>query len=306
MAEMDEQEHDEMAESGEIIIKLRGCPFRVTEAEIMSFLAKGGCNVIPGTVVIQAGADGRPSGAAYVKVPSEEDAQAALAMQRQCMGSRFIELYRETHIEEVAQVTSAPQNRGSGMNSIGNIPVIAGDVVVRLRGLPFAATELDIANFFSGVNIAQQGIHLVFNHDNRPSGEAFVELEAPSDLEHALRKDRQMLGHRYVEVFRSSRQEMEGGGPQISEPLWGNKNRMFGAGGYRHGSAGDIARGSYGIVNLQSIVKPGVLAIQDGPGGKLAITAGPKDWKCPSCKFKNFAGKSTCKQCNTPMPSASA
>eukprot|EP01065_Artemidia_motanka_P026856 TRINITY_DN32091_c0_g1_i1.p1 TRINITY_DN32091_c0_g1~~TRINITY_DN32091_c0_g1_i1.p1 ORF type:complete len:313 (+),score=79.01 TRINITY_DN32091_c0_g1_i1:70-939(+) len=287
---------DELPDTGEIIIKLRGCPFRVTEAEIMSFLAKGGCNVIPGTVVIQQGADGRPSGAAYVKVPSEEDAQAALAMQRQCMGSRFIELYRETHIEEVAQVTSAPQNRGSGMNSLGNMPVVAGDVVVRLRGLPFAATELDIANFFAGVNIAQQGIHLVFNHDNRPSGEAFVELENPDDMEPALRKDRQMLGHRYVEVFRSSMQEMEGGGPQISEPLWGNRKAMS-AGGYRHGSAGDIARGSYGIVGMkgQQFIEAG------GQVSTLAITM-QKDWKCPECKFKNFADKQVCRQCATPRP----
>eukprot|EP00756_Hemistasia_phaeocysticola_P040984 Hpha_TRINITY_DN16892_c0_g3::TRINITY_DN16892_c0_g3_i1::g.150056::m.150056/K12898/HNRNPF_H; heterogeneous nuclear ribonucleoprotein F/H len=293
---------DEYQQDGsEIIIKLRGCPFRVTEAEIMSFLAKGGCNVIPGTVVIQQGADGRPSGAAYVKVPTEEDAQAALAMQRQCMGSRFIELYRETHIEEVGAMTSAPQNRGSGMNSIGNIPIVPGDVVVRLRGLPFAATELDIANFFGGVNISQQGIHLVFNHDNRPSGEAFVEMESPEDLEPALRKDRQMLGHRYVEVFRSSKQEMEGGGPQISEPMWANRNRGIGPGGFRHGSAADIARSSYGVVAMAP-----KLMIGSGPGagaggGMLAIQMA-KDWKCPDCKFKNFGDRTTCKQCNFAKP----
>ncbi|CAA6667326.1 unnamed protein product [Spirodela intermedia] len=63
--------------------------------------------------------------------------------------------------------------------------------VVRLRGLPFDCTELDIHEFFQGLDI----VDVLFVHKNgRFSGEAFC-------------KNRQNMGRRYVEVFRSKRQE---------------------------------------------------------------------------------------------------
>lgn len=43
------------------------------------------------------------------------------------------------------------------------------------------------------------GIHLTMSREGRPSGEAFVELATPEDLEKAMRKDREHIGHRYIE-----------------------------------------------------------------------------------------------------------
>ncbi len=37
------------------------------------------------------------------------------------------------------------------------------------------------------------------SREGRPSGEAFVELETEEDLEKALQKDKQHMGHRYIE-----------------------------------------------------------------------------------------------------------
>lgn len=37
------------------------------------------------------------------------------------------------------------------------------------------------------------------SREGRPSGEAFVELETLSDVEQALKKDKQHMGHRYIE-----------------------------------------------------------------------------------------------------------
>lgn len=51
-------------------------------------------------------------------------------------------------------------------------------------------------------------VHLVLSYDNRPTGTAFVEFASPQDANTALSKDRQMLGNRYIELFRSGPEEV--------------------------------------------------------------------------------------------------
>ncbi|MBA0767634.1 hypothetical protein Gotri_016497 [Gossypium trilobum] len=76
--------------------------------------------------------------------------------------------------------------------------------VVRLRGLPFDCTETDVAEFFHGLDI----VDVLFVHKNSKfTGEAFCVLGYPLQVDFALQKNRQNMGRRYVEVFRSKRQE---------------------------------------------------------------------------------------------------
>ncbi|KAL5831944.1 hypothetical protein ACOSQ3_017362 [Xanthoceras sorbifolium] len=76
--------------------------------------------------------------------------------------------------------------------------------VVRLRGLPFDCTETDVAEFFHGLDI----VDVLFVHKNgKFTGEAFCVLGYPLQVDFALQKNRQNMGRRYVEVFRSKRQE---------------------------------------------------------------------------------------------------
>lgn len=49
------------------------------------------------------------------------------------------------------------------------------------------------------------GIRFIYTREGRPSGEAFAELESEEDVKLALKKDRETMGHRYVEgLTRSS------------------------------------------------------------------------------------------------------
>ncbi|XP_031489312.1 uncharacterized protein LOC116256907 [Nymphaea colorata] len=76
--------------------------------------------------------------------------------------------------------------------------------VVRLRGLPFNCTEIDIAEFFMGLDI----VDVLFVHKSgRFSGEAFCVLAYPVQVDFALQRNKQNMGRRYIEVFRSKRQE---------------------------------------------------------------------------------------------------
>ncbi|KAH6759635.1 hypothetical protein C2S51_000184 [Perilla frutescens var. frutescens] len=76
--------------------------------------------------------------------------------------------------------------------------------VVRLRGLPFNCADVDIFKFFGGLDIVD--VFLV-NKDGRFSGEAFVLFAGPMQADLALRRDRQNMGRRYVEVFRCKKQD---------------------------------------------------------------------------------------------------
>ncbi|KAF9665657.1 hypothetical protein SADUNF_Sadunf16G0145700 [Salix dunnii] len=76
--------------------------------------------------------------------------------------------------------------------------------VVRLRGLPFDCTETDVAEFFHGLDI----VDVLFVHKGgKFTGEAFCVLGYPLQVDFALQKNRQNMGRRYVEVFRSKRQD---------------------------------------------------------------------------------------------------
>ncbi|CAI0450084.1 unnamed protein product [Linum tenue] len=77
--------------------------------------------------------------------------------------------------------------------------------VVRLRGLPFDCTDTDVAEFFRGLDIVD--ILFVHKGGNKFSGEAFCVLGYPLQVDFALQKNRQNMGRRYVEVFRSTRQD---------------------------------------------------------------------------------------------------
>ncbi|OAY48519.1 heterogeneous nuclear ribonucleoprotein F isoform X2 [Manihot esculenta] len=76
--------------------------------------------------------------------------------------------------------------------------------VVRLRGLPFDCTETDVAEFFHGLDI----VDVLFVHKGgKFTGEAFCVLGYPLQVDFALQKNRQNMGRRYVEVFRSKRHD---------------------------------------------------------------------------------------------------
>ncbi|KAK6924574.1 RNA recognition motif domain [Dillenia turbinata] len=71
--------------------------------------------------------------------------------------------------------------------------------VVRLRGLPFNCTDIDIIKFFAGLDIVDV---LLVNKNGRFTGEAFVVFAGSMQADFALQRDRQNMGRRYVEVFR--------------------------------------------------------------------------------------------------------
>ncbi len=104
---------------------------------------------------------------------------------------------------------------------------IEENTIVRVRGIPWQCTDLDIFNFFSGlnitefellirlvnncleiylieINIGRGGIAMCLSAQGRRNGEALVRFEDEEQRELALRRHKHHIGPRYIEVYRAS------------------------------------------------------------------------------------------------------
>ncbi|ONK65456.1 uncharacterized protein A4U43_C07F37300 [Asparagus officinalis] len=76
--------------------------------------------------------------------------------------------------------------------------------VIRVRGLPFECVKSDILDFFYGLQI----LDILFVHKGvRFTGEAFCVLAYPLQVDFAIQRNMRNMGRRYIEVFKSTRQE---------------------------------------------------------------------------------------------------
>ncbi|VDM19456.1 unnamed protein product [Wuchereria bancrofti] len=176
-------------------IRLRGLPFSAKEDDVRAFLE--GLEVRSVTFTLTS--MGRASGECYVELVDKAAAEEAKRFDKQEMNNRYIEVFNVTE-SEVVWMTRHNVIRKGDQETPYNF-------VVRLRGIPFSATNDDVKEFFSGLEVADVVIDKELG--GRPSGEAFVRFASKQHAEMALERNRNNMGSRYVEVFRSSGDELE-------------------------------------------------------------------------------------------------
>jgi len=176
------------------VIRMRGLPFSATEAEIEEFLMKVDVKAARVHIIREAGV-GRPSGIAYVEVASADDATKALSLDRENMGSRYIEMYKSSQMELKGSVGGGapmmPQLLGGMGGGMGG-----GSSCLRMRGLPWKVTEQDIIMFFAEANVTPVRIHR-----KSEGGEAYVEFADGQAVAKAMTRNKAYIGHRYIELF---------------------------------------------------------------------------------------------------------
>lgn len=98
---------------------------------------------------------------------------------------------------------------------------------IRLRGLPYEAQVEQILEFLGdhSKKIVFQGVHMVYNAQGQPSGEAFIQMDTEqSALLAAQQRHHRYMNfgkkQRYIEVFQCSVEDMNlTGGIQLQRPL---------------------------------------------------------------------------------------
>uniref|UniRef100_A0A8C7CI13 Epithelial splicing regulatory protein 2 n=1 Tax=Oncorhynchus kisutch TaxID=8019 RepID=A0A8C7CI13_ONCKI len=187
----------------ETVIRARGLPWQSSDQDISRFFK--GLNIAKGGVALCLNAQGRRNGEALVRFINQEHRDLALERHKHHMGSRYIEVYKATG-EEFLKIAGGTSNEVAQFLSKEN------QVIIRMRGLPFTASPQDVLTFLgadSPVTDASDGLLFVKYPDGRPTGDAFVLFSCEEYALNALKKHKQILGKRYIELFRSTAAEVQ-------------------------------------------------------------------------------------------------
>mmetsp|Transcript_34322 Transcript_34322/g.77851 ORF Transcript_34322/g.77851 Transcript_34322/m.77851 type:complete len:167 (+) Transcript_34322:450-950(+) len=164
---------------------MRGLPYSASETEIANFFS--GLRIVPGGVSIGRDASGRASGEAHVEFTNEADAQSAMQLNRQRIGSRYIELFRTKQLPSATRraVTSTAAEGGGNSDCL------------RLRGMPFNSTEADVLSFFKGYSLQSGGVKL-----GPQVGQGTVRFSSADEARRAIVSlNHSYMGNRYIELF---------------------------------------------------------------------------------------------------------
>nr|XP_055061164.1 epithelial splicing regulatory protein 2 isoform X3 [Misgurnus anguillicaudatus] len=191
------------AVDSETVIRARGLPWQSSDQDIARFFK--GLNIAKGGVALCLNAQGRRNGEALVRFINSEHRDMALDRHKHHMGNRYIEVYKATG-EEFLKIAGGTSNEVAQFLSKEN------QVIIRMRGLPFTATPQDVLGFLgpeSPVTDGMEGLLFVKYPDGRPTGDAFVLFACEEYAQNALKKHKQILGKRYIELFRSTAAEVQ-------------------------------------------------------------------------------------------------
>lgn len=168
-----------------------------------------------GGVALCLSPSGRRNGEALIRFVNQEHRDMALRRHKHHIGQRYIEVYPATG-EDFVNIAGGNNNEGQQFLSRG------GQVIVRMRGLPYDCTAKQVIDFFATgaksceVVHGEHGVLFVKKGDGRPTGDAFVTFDAEETAGKALQKHREIIGSRYIELFRSSAAEVQ----QVSPSLY--------------------------------------------------------------------------------------
>jgi len=178
----------------EYVCHLRGLPWSASQTEIVSFLDINPEHI--SNVDITTNDRGKPSGEAFVTITDQGSAETALNKHKETFpgSSRWIEVIKSSQDRRKAQ--SANQGKSGSW-----------DGVVRLRGLPFESGPNEVRNFFDGLNYINESLFCPRN-ERGSTGDAYVQFEDYTSANAALDKNKQLIGGRYIEVFKSNNNEM--------------------------------------------------------------------------------------------------
>jgi len=211
------------------VVRARGLPWQASDTDIARFFV--GLNVAPGGVALCLSAQGRRNGEALVLLESAAHRDMALRRHKHHIGNRYIEVYKATG-DDFMEVAGGNNTEAQEFLSRG------GQVIIRMRGLPYDCSSKQVMEFFSSgtdpckVLDDDHGVLFVKKPDGRATGDAFVLFSEDGEGEKALSKHKELIGSRYIELFRSTTAEVQQVLNRSIEPVASKSSSLLPMGGH--------------------------------------------------------------------------
>jgi len=178
------------------VVRIRGLPWKATQKQIRDFFE--GIKLV--RVLILNQTDGRPSGDALVEFQNEEDLEKGILKDKENIGERYIDVIKATG-EEI--------DRARGIADPNQI-MDTKNKVVRMKGLPWTATEQDVLDFFKIGDLQPAKVHIISDvATGRATGMAFAEFESEDQIVDALKLNKKEMGTRWIEIYRASMRDLQ-------------------------------------------------------------------------------------------------
>ncbi|EDO47286.1 predicted protein, partial [Nematostella vectensis] len=184
------------------VLRARGLPWQASDQDVANFFR--GLNIPRGGIAFCLNMQGRRNGEAFIRFENGDHRDLALRRHKMHLGTRYIEVYKASAQDFLRIVR--------GMSIAANFVSTNAEVIIRMRGLPFSTKAADVVRFFGDdvpVYRGEGGILMVRGRNGKATGDAFVLFETEEHGRAALKKHREVLGSRYVELFRSSQSEVQ-------------------------------------------------------------------------------------------------
>jgi len=198
------------------VVKLRGLPWSVNEQQIIEFFRP-----IPvgfESITLINNPDGKPSGEGYVWMHENNIEKAVRNYNKGTIGTRYVEVFESNEAEYTASVQGINFTSGARKppaSGLRRIPAqYASEAVVRVRGLPFDATSLDLVNVLAEYNINEDdvfmGVSTAGIHAGQKNGDAFVRFATVEGAQRCLHEMQgSTVGQRYLDIFSATEAEIE-------------------------------------------------------------------------------------------------
>lgn len=204
-----------------LTVEIRSLPFDACDADVLELFR--GIFIPPENMKLVHDSRGKPTGTAYVKFLNQRDYEEGLSRNQQYIGNSCPEVIPcPLSVFENAPGPNTQPSKGKGppMNKRKMPFACEEDLIVELDGLPYSCKDDDIVHFFDGLRILD--IFIERSPNGRASGVGYVEFGTPDDLKASLKMNRKMIGHRYITISISSKQDMLAArgnfGPASDEP----------------------------------------------------------------------------------------
>jgi len=183
-------------------VRLRGLPWEAKKDDVADFLSR--CEIVGGNagIIINMDDRGRAAGDAYVELETRDDMETAISNHKREMGSRYIEVFEANRLDVEKAKARTGRSWGDSMGFGRRNRDRGGSkgYTVQLRGLPYRATEREIADWLSE---AADPVDVIIGIDRgRPNGKAEAVFSSDRDARRvAQNMHKKDLGSRYIECF---------------------------------------------------------------------------------------------------------